>query len=205
MKMNSGSYSASELSTQQDSNSYEQLSEFQSGRINGLKEAGSANRRIARHMCRSNAAIRRYWQERVNNSRFQRLDGSGRPRATADRERQTYSTAVRRRHSENCFATVPLVVLWSYFQQDNVRPRTARVAMNCLKACQTLPWPDSLTDLSLIEHVWDMIRRRLHLPWNVDDLPRKLVQIWQEIHQKTIRVIYHSMPLRVAACIQAKK
>ncbi|GFV30013.1 transposable element Tcb1 transposase [Trichonephila clavipes] len=26
------------------------------------------------------------------------------------------------------------------FQQDNVRPYTARVAMNCLIACQTLPW-----------------------------------------------------------------
>ncbi|GFW89436.1 HTH_Tnp_Tc3_2 domain-containing protein [Trichonephila clavipes] len=32
------------------------------------------------------AAIRRYWQDRVDNSRFQRHDGSGQPRATADRE-----------------------------------------------------------------------------------------------------------------------
>ncbi|GFX09818.1 transposable element Tc1 transposase [Trichonephila clavipes] len=43
----------------------------------------------------------------------------------------------------NCFATVSFTerVLWSYFQQDNARPHTARVTMNCLKACQTLPWP----------------------------------------------------------------
>jgi len=27
------------------------------------------------------------------------------------------------------------------FQQDNARPHMARVAMNCLQACQTLPWP----------------------------------------------------------------
>ncbi|GFU42193.1 hypothetical protein TNCV_4553921 [Trichonephila clavipes] len=27
----------------------------------------------------------------------------------------TYSTAVRRRHSENCFATVPLAVPWPHF------------------------------------------------------------------------------------------
>ncbi|GFX28198.1 transposable element Tc1 transposase [Trichonephila clavipes] len=26
----------------------------------------------------------------------------------------------------------------SYFQQDNAKPRTARVTMNCLAACQTL-------------------------------------------------------------------
>ncbi|GFU46423.1 intraflagellar transport protein 122 homolog [Trichonephila clavipes] len=46
----------------------------------------SANRRITRHMGRSDAAIRRYWQERVDNSRFQRHDGSSRPRATVYRE-----------------------------------------------------------------------------------------------------------------------
>ncbi|GFU46690.1 HTH_Tnp_Tc3_2 domain-containing protein [Trichonephila clavipes] len=37
-------------------------------------------------MGRSDAAIRRCWQERVENGRFQRHDGSGQPRATADRE-----------------------------------------------------------------------------------------------------------------------
>ncbi|GFX43637.1 uncharacterized protein TNCV_510861 [Trichonephila clavipes] len=41
------------------------------------------------------AAIRRCWQEWVNNDRFQRHDGSGQPRATADREdRLTLRSAV---------------------------------------------------------------------------------------------------------------
>ncbi|PRD34960.1 UNVERIFIED_CONTAM: hypothetical protein NCL1_13003 [Trichonephila clavipes] len=44
---------------------YEQLSEFERGRISGLKEAGWANLRISRHMDRSNAVIR-CWQERKN-------------------------------------------------------------------------------------------------------------------------------------------
>ncbi|GFU88304.1 HTH_Tnp_Tc3_2 domain-containing protein [Trichonephila clavipes] len=65
---------------------YEQLSEFERGRIIGLKETGWANRRIIRDMGLSDAAIRRCWQGKVNNGRFQRHDGSGRPRATADRE-----------------------------------------------------------------------------------------------------------------------
>ncbi|GFX15417.1 uncharacterized protein TNCV_3303461 [Trichonephila clavipes] len=34
----------------------------------------------------SDVTIRRCWQEWVNNFRFQRHDGSGRPRAKADRE-----------------------------------------------------------------------------------------------------------------------
>ncbi|GFX21115.1 HTH_Tnp_Tc3_2 domain-containing protein [Trichonephila clavipes] len=65
---------------------YEKLSEFERGRIIGLKEGGWANRRITRHMGRSDAVIRRCWQEWVSSGRFQRHDGSGRPRATADQE-----------------------------------------------------------------------------------------------------------------------
>ncbi|GFX69521.1 transposable element Tcb2 transposase [Trichonephila clavipes] len=37
-------------------------------------------------MSRSDVAIRRCWQEWVDSGRFQRHDGSGRPRVTADRE-----------------------------------------------------------------------------------------------------------------------
>ncbi|GFW99746.1 HTH_Tnp_Tc3_2 domain-containing protein [Trichonephila clavipes] len=55
----------------------EQLSGFERGRIIGLKEAGWANRIIARHMGRSDVVIRRCWQEWVGSSRFQRHDGSG--------------------------------------------------------------------------------------------------------------------------------
>ncbi|GFX46660.1 putative RNA-directed DNA polymerase from transposon BS [Trichonephila clavipes] len=31
--------------------------------------------------------------------------------------------------------------------------------MNCLTACQTLPWPARLPDLSSMEYVWDMMGR----------------------------------------------
>ncbi|GFX84587.1 uncharacterized protein TNCV_723951 [Trichonephila clavipes] len=98
--MNSESYNASKLRTQlvsirRDSQSdgylsttekmprrrirahYELLSEFERGRIIGLKEADWANRRITHHLGRSVAAIRRCWQEWVDNGKFQRHDGSG--------------------------------------------------------------------------------------------------------------------------------
>ncbi|GFX13754.1 HTH_Tnp_Tc3_2 domain-containing protein [Trichonephila clavipes] len=64
----------------------QQLCEFERGRIIIMKEAGWINRRIARHMGRNDAAIRRCWQEWVDKGRFQRHDGSGRPRTTADQE-----------------------------------------------------------------------------------------------------------------------
>ncbi|GFX44151.1 uncharacterized protein TNCV_4119471 [Trichonephila clavipes] len=56
---------------------YEQLSEFKRGRNIEPKRAGWANRRIARHMGRSNAAISRCWQEWVENGKSQRRNGSG--------------------------------------------------------------------------------------------------------------------------------
>ncbi|GFX02595.1 HTH_Tnp_Tc3_2 domain-containing protein [Trichonephila clavipes] len=65
---------------------YEQLSEFERICIIGLKEGGWTNWTIARHMSRSDVAIRKCWQEKVKNGRFQRHDGSGRPRTTADKE-----------------------------------------------------------------------------------------------------------------------
>ncbi|GFX10449.1 transposable element Tc1 transposase [Trichonephila clavipes] len=76
--------------------------------------------------------------------------------------------------------------------------------MNCFAAYQTLPWPARSPDSSPIEHVRDMMGKQLHPPGNVDDLTRQLEHIWQEIPQGTIRVLYHSISRRLAACIQAR-
>ncbi|GFY28715.1 transposable element Tc1 transposase [Trichonephila clavipes] len=88
----------------------------------------------------------------------------------------------------------PLQYSGLIFQQDNAKPRTPNVAMNCLKDYQTLfPWPAKSPDPS---PSWDLMGRRLHLPGNVDDLACQLEQIWQKIPQETIRVLYHY----VASC-----
>ncbi|GFU67510.1 uncharacterized protein TNCV_1599921 [Trichonephila clavipes] len=46
---------------------YKQLSEFKRDRIIGLKAVGRTNRKIIRHMGRSDADIRRCWQEWVDS------------------------------------------------------------------------------------------------------------------------------------------
>ncbi|UYV75359.1 hypothetical protein LAZ67_12003626, partial [Cordylochernes scorpioides] len=48
------------------------------------------------------------------------------------------------------------------YQQDNTRPHTARISQQALQDVQMLPWPPYSSDLSPIEHVWDIIGRRLH-------------------------------------------
>ncbi|UYV66228.1 Transposase [Cordylochernes scorpioides] len=50
------------------------------------------------------------------------------------------------------------------YQQDNARPHTARISQQALQDVQMLPWPPYYPDLSPIEHVWDIIGRRLHMP-----------------------------------------
>ncbi|GFW10319.1 transposable element Tcb1 transposase [Trichonephila clavipes] len=101
------------------------------------------------------------------------------------------STAVR--HDILRSALLPLLLQHPclVFQQDNARPHTARVYMNCFTTCQILPFPSRSPDLFPIDH---MMGRRLHAPENADDLTQQLEQIWHEVRQEIIRVLYHSMP-----------
>ncbi|GFY22856.1 transposable element Tcb1 transposase [Trichonephila clavipes] len=121
------------------------------------------------------------------------------------------------RKSSTCYLLIPKDVTSSspvplksrrypshIFLQDNFRPHAERVAMDCLTASQTLPWPVRSKDLSPIEHVWDMMGRRLHQPGNVDDLARPLEQIWLQIPGRPSKYFYPSMSRRLAACIQAR-
>ncbi|GFW50191.1 transposable element Tcb2 transposase [Trichonephila clavipes] len=65
---------------------YEQLTDFDRGRIIGLREAGWWNRRIGRHLGRSDMVVARCWQQWITEGRVYRRGGSGRPRNTNDRE-----------------------------------------------------------------------------------------------------------------------
>ncbi|GFX37283.1 HTH_Tnp_Tc3_2 domain-containing protein [Trichonephila clavipes] len=65
---------------------YEQLTDFDRGRIIGLREAGWSNRRIGRHLGQSDMVVARCWQQWITEGRVYRRGGSGRPRNTNDRE-----------------------------------------------------------------------------------------------------------------------
>ncbi|GFU89293.1 HTH_38 domain-containing protein, partial [Trichonephila clavipes] len=51
-----------------------------------LREAGWSNRRIGRHLGRSDMVVARCWQQWITVGRVYRRRGSGRPRNTNDRE-----------------------------------------------------------------------------------------------------------------------
>ncbi|GFW83278.1 transposable element Tc1 transposase [Trichonephila clavipes] len=207
---------------------YEQLSEFERGRIIELKEAGWENWRITLRMGRSGVAIRRCSQEWVENGKFQRHDAKVFSHEAHfqlcpdDHRGRVWRSPEQRADPAFTIAshTGPQsgVIVWGaisfdsrtpfqhpglILQQDNARPHVVRVAMNCLTACQTLPWSDRSPDLSPSQHVYDMMGRRLHLRGNVHDLDRQLEKICQEIPQETTRVFYHSMARCVTAYIQS--
>ncbi|UYV69202.1 Transposase [Cordylochernes scorpioides] len=93
------------------------------------------------------------------------------------------------------------------YQQDNARPHTARISQQALQDVQMLPWPPYSPDLSPIEHVWDIIGRRLHAlpqPRSEDELWQMVEREWRAIPQDAIRTLIDSLPGRVAACIAVR-
>ncbi|UYV62386.1 hypothetical protein LAZ67_2000352 [Cordylochernes scorpioides] len=94
------------------------------------------------------------------------------------------------------------------YQQDNARPHTARINQQALQDVQMLPWPPYSPDLSPIEHVWDIIGRRLHAlpqPRSEDELWQMVEREWRAIPQDAIRTLIDSLPRRVAACIAVRE
>ncbi|UYV84233.1 Transposase, partial [Cordylochernes scorpioides] len=94
------------------------------------------------------------------------------------------------------------------YQQDNARPHTARISQQALQDVQMLPWPPYSPDLSPIEHVWDIIGRRLHAlpqPRSEDELWQMVEREWRAIPQNVIRTLIDSLPRRVAACIAVRE
>ena len=90
----------------------------------------------------------------------------------------------------------------SIFQDDNARPHRARVVNDFLEQQEVtrLDWPAVSPDLNPIEHVWDVLGRRVRQhqapPTNLDDLFRILNQEWQNIPQMTLRTLIYSMRQR---------
>lgn len=96
------------------------------------------------------------------------------------------------------------------FQQDNARPHIARQTMDFLQQAgvNLLPWPPRSPDLNPIEHVWDMMGRRLsnlhHPPQTLAQLIHEVQLAWNEVPQADIDHLILSVPRRVHECIQLR-
>ena len=94
------------------------------------------------------------------------------------------------------------------FQQDNARPHTSRVSRDFLTQnnIRVLPWPSKSPDLNPIEHLWDVLGRRVRSrdapPQTVDAMFEALQEQWRAIPRAEIRKLIQSVPRRCEEVIR---
>ncbi|UYV63899.1 hypothetical protein LAZ67_2005919 [Cordylochernes scorpioides] len=127
------------------------------------------------------------------------------------RQRGIMGTITAQRYVDDVLRPVTLPYLQgvpnALYQQDNARPHTARISQQALQDVQMLPWPPYSPDLSPIEHVWDIIGRRLHAlpqPCSEDELWKMVEREWRAIPRDAIHTLIDSLLRRVAACIAVR-
>ena len=93
---------------------------------------------------------------------------------------------------------------------DNARPHRSRevTAYHQSEAVTSVIWPAMTPDLNPIEHIWDMLGRRIHAleppVQNLRQLEATLHREWQQLSQQVIRRLTGGMKRRVEAVIQAR-
>ena len=95
------------------------------------------------------------------------------------------------------------------FQQDNARAHVARLSMVFLQQnnVNVMHWPPYCPDLSHIEHLWDVLDRRVRNrpqpPTTLQTLRLALMQEWNALPQAEINRLILSMTRRVRAGLSA--
>ena len=80
------------------------------------------------------------------------------------------------------------------FQQDNARPHTDAATQRALRGVQELPWPARSPDLAPIEHLWDLMKRKVtrspEPARTVSELRQRVQDAWDNPSQDDIRYLY---------------
>ncbi|GBM88616.1 hypothetical protein AVEN_174350-1 [Araneus ventricosus] len=143
-----------------------------------------------------------------DESRFSLQSDSGRTfiwRAPGTRYHQE-NTIERHRYGGAGWLVWGGIILGS-FMDDNARPHRANIVDECLQSedITRMDWPAYSPDLNLIEHVWNMLGRRIAArqppPTCLPELRRALLDEWCNIPQDQIDNLILSMPRRCKACI----
>ncbi|GFX82194.1 transposable element Tcb1 transposase [Trichonephila clavipes] len=186
------------MSRRKQRSTFDQVSEFDRGRIVAYRDCGLTFREIRSRVGRNQATLMRICDRRMQDGT---TDGRGRshpPQCTSSREdRQIVRMTVTDRsvtsrtiaqHIET--VTHPSVPACTFFVNYQI---------------ELLPSPANSPDLSPMENMWSMVAQRLiqiTLPAaSPDKLQQRVEASWSAVPLKHILSLFVSMPRRVAAVI----
>ena len=98
----------------------------------------------------------------------------------------------------------------SYFQHDNSSVHNANIVRGWLamQKFTVLKWPAKSPDLNIIEIVWSYVKQHLSQfdedPEDLDELWRRVQEIWTNLPHDYIHRLYESMPDRISAALHSK-
>ncbi len=94
------------------------------------------------------------------------------------------------------------------FQHDNARPHTASITTSWLRRrrIQVLKWPACSPDLSPIENIWHIIKRKMRQrrPKTVEQLEACIRQEWDNILIPKLEQLVSSVPRRLQTVIKRR-
>ncbi len=94
------------------------------------------------------------------------------------------------------------------FQHDNARPHTASITTSWLRRrrIRVLKWPACSPDLSPIENIWRIIKRKMRQrrPKTVEQLEACIRQEWDNIPIPKLEQLVSSVPRRLQTVIKRK-
>ncbi len=95
------------------------------------------------------------------------------------------------------------------FQHDNARPHTASITTSWLRRrrIRVLKWPACSPDLSPIENIWRIIKRKMRQrrPKTVEQLEACIRQEWDNIPIPKLEQLVSSVPRRLQTVIKKKR
>ncbi|GFW74697.1 transposable element Tcb2 transposase [Trichonephila clavipes] len=130
---------------------YEQLSQFEKGRIIGMMEAGWSAGRVARQLGHSDCDVRRCWAQWIREMSFTRKPGSGRPRQTSHREDRHIIRNARVQPTTSSAAIQAQVVpsLGASVSSRTIRRRLAEGHLGSRRPLRVLPLTPTLRRVRL--------------------------------------------------------
>ncbi|GFT02106.1 transposable element Tcb2 transposase [Trichonephila clavipes] len=166
---------------------YEQLSQFERGRIIGMMEAGWSARRVARQLGHTDCVVRRCWDKWIREMSFTRKPGSGSPRQTSRREDRYIRLAEGHLGSRRPLRVLPLTPTHRRLHLEWCR---ARGNWTAAKWNQVVFSDESRFNLSSddnLVHVWRPRGERLNPAFGLKrhTAPTARIMIWGPIAYNT--------------------